>query len=69
MFTLLEVVGAGASPDVSTGLGADEDSDQGGTDDKRSWTGREVAEVAGLILVEREVVMQTQGKAMFTPGR
>ena len=29
----------------------------------------EVAEVAGLTLLEREVVMQAQGKAMFTPGR
>ena len=29
----------------------------------------EVAEVAGLTLLEREVVMQAQGKAMFTLGR
>jgi len=35
IFTLLEVVGAGASPDVSSGLGADEDSGQGGTDDEK----------------------------------
>ena len=35
IFTLLEVVGAGASPDVGSGEKADDDSGQGGTDDEK----------------------------------
>ena len=39
IFTLLEVVGAGASPDVEVGAGAQDtgDSGQGGTDDEKTW--------------------------------
>jgi len=52
MFTLLEVVGAGASPDISSGLGADEDSGQGGTDDEK--LGRERGGSGGWVDLGRE---------------
>jgi len=52
IFTLLEVVGAGASPDVSSGLGADEDSGQGGTDDEK--IGRERGGSGGWVDLGRE---------------
>merc|ERR1719430_420442 len=52
IFTLLEVVGAGASPDISPGLGADEDSGQGGTDDEK--LGRERGGSGGWVDLGKE---------------
>jgi len=52
IFTLLEVVGAGASPDISPGLGADEDSGQGGTDDEK--VGRERGGSGGWVDLGKE---------------
>eukprot|EP00090_Calanus_glacialis_P001547 TRINITY_DN11122_c0_g1_i1.p1 TRINITY_DN11122_c0_g1~~TRINITY_DN11122_c0_g1_i1.p1 ORF type:complete len:1921 (+),score=712.97 TRINITY_DN11122_c0_g1_i1:73-5835(+) len=51
IFTLLEVVGAGASPDISSG-GADEDSGQGGTDDEK--VGRERGGSGGWVDLGRD---------------
>jgi len=52
IFTLLEVVGAGATPDISPGQGADEDSGQGGTDDEK--LGRERGGSGGWVDLGKE---------------
>ena len=68
VFTLLEVVGAGATPDVSgSGQAPDEDSGQGGTDDEKmrerggsgGWVdlGREQQQPGYSIVHTRQIVM------------
>jgi len=59
IFTLLEVVGAGATPDISPGQGADEDSGQGGTDDEK--VGRERGGSGGWVDLGREGGVQGGG--------
>ena len=54
IFTLMEVVGAAASPDISSGFGVDEDNGQGGdgTDDEK--LGRERVAKRGWVDLGRE---------------
>ena len=63
IFTLLEVVGAGASPDISSG-GADEDSGQGGTDDEK--VGRERGGSGGWVDLGRDGGAHTQPGAGYS---
>merc|ERR1719192_1433460 len=58
IFTLLEVVGAGASSDVSQGGGPDEDSGQGGTDDENM---RERGGSGGWVDLGKEGATSSQG--------
>ena len=70
VFTLLEVVGAGASPDVSSGQAPDEDSGQGGTDTEQEVTmTRDRGGSGGWVDLGRERSVTSAGAAQVSSGQ